>query len=205
MRHGWHWVVMLAVVGAANTGCGIIGWGISGKSEVTSYTLTRTMEVEVSSKPEGATIYVDGAEAGVTPKAVLAQVTQVRSTRRQSVVPGLIGLGLDILGFGVASAACISGRSGECLMVSGGVGVGVILVGTYLVFGRSTTDESLDVMPTVIDIRVSHPGYQDRTRHIRVPDLTEVEFNLVPLGGQGTAAPAAPVAPPAPDAPSREP
>jgi hypothetical protein len=204
MRHGWQWVVLVAVVGAANTGCGIIGWGISGKSEVTSYTLTRTMEVEVDSNPEGATIYVDGAEAGVTPKSVLAQVTQVRSTRRQSVVPGLVGLGLDILGFGVASAVCIEGNSGECLLLSAGIGVAVILTGTYLVFGRSTTDESLDVMPTVIDIRLSHPGYQDWTRHIRVPDLTEVHFNLVPLGGRGPAAPAAPQVPAAPDAPTRQ-
>jgi len=200
MRHGWLWVVIVAVVGAANTGCGIIGWGISGKSEVTSYTLTRTMEVEVSSNPKGATIYVDGAEAGVTPKPVLAQVTQVRSTQRQSVVPGLIGLGLDILGFGLASAACIDSNSGECLLLSGGVGLSVVLAGTYLVFGRSTTDDSLDVLPAVIDITVSHPGYQDRTRHIRVPDLTEVEFNLVPLGGPGSPAPAAPAAA---DAPTR--
>ncbi|MDY7227304.1 PEGA domain-containing protein [Hyalangium rubrum] len=192
MRYGQLWVALVAVLGVTNTGCGIIGWGISGKSELQSYTLSRTQEVEVSSIPMGATIYVDGAEAGVTPKSILAPVTQVRHIRQQSVVPGLIGLGLDILGLGAGTAACLEADSSGCLVASTGIGVGIILVGTYLVFGRSTSEDTLDVMPTVIDITLNHPDFQEQTRRIRVPDLTEVEFKLKPVPTQQPTSPDAP-------------
>lgn len=204
MSGGRLWVVLGAALAVMNTGCGFLGWSLSSKTQVTSYTVPRTQEVTVSSEPEGATVVVDGAEAGPTPRKVKVALTELRQHREQSKIPGLVGMALD-LGFStVATAACISTNSGECALASLGVGLTLVLLDTYLIFGRTVSNESADVLPAPFDIGVRYPGYQEQTRRIRVPDLTEVNFRLMPLEKQ---APAALTPPPAipPDAPVREP
>jgi hypothetical protein len=190
-------VVLAAVLGMMNTGCGIIGWSLSSKAEVTSYTVPRTQEVRVSSLPEGATVVVDGAEAGPTPRKVKVPLTELRHRREQSKVPGLVGLVLDLAFGSIATAACISANSGECALVAFGSGLGLVLIDTYLVFGRTVSNESSDVLPAAFDIGVRRPGYQEQTRRIRVPDLTDVNFLLVPV----VAPPPAGAQPPAPGTP----
>jgi hypothetical protein len=190
-------VVLAAVLGVMNTGCGIIGWSLASKAEVTSYTVPRTQEVRVSSLPVGATVVVDGAEAGPTPRKIKVPLTELRHRREQSKIPGLVGLVLD-LAFGVvATSACVSYNSGECALVAFGSGLGLVLIDTYLVFGKTVSNESSDVLPAAFDIGVRYPGYQEQTRRIRVPDLTDVNFLLVPVSGQ----PPAPPQPPGPGTP----
>jgi hypothetical protein len=193
--------LLLAVLGALNTGCGIIGWAISPKAERVYSTVPRTEEVEVRSIPDGALILVDGAEAGRTPKAVRVSVTEVRQQRRQSVAPGVIGLVLDFTLFGAATYGFASSNSGEGTLLSAGVGTAVLLLGTHLLFGSSVSEESIDVQPTNVELAVRYPGHEEQRRRIRVPDIRQLDFLLVPVGGFPTKAP--PLPPPAPPAQDR--
>jgi len=209
--------LLALVLGVANTGCGIIGWSLSSKAEVTSYTVPRTQEVKVLSEPEGAMIVVEGAEAGPTPRKVKVALTELRQRREQSKIPGLVGMALDLAMGSLAVAVCASTNSPECALIAFGGGLGVVLADTYLVFGKTVSNESADVLPAAFDIGVRHPGFQEQTRRIRVPDLTEVNFLLVPVGRQvspsdllpgtapsGSAPPSAPPPTTAPDAPVRQ-
>jgi hypothetical protein len=192
-------------LGVANTGCGIIGWSLSSKSEVTSYTVPRTQEVKVSSQPEGAMVVVDGAEAGPTPRKVKVALTELRQQREQSKIPGFVGLVLDLAIGSLATAVCVSNNAPECGLIAFGGGLGLVLTDTYLIFGKTVSNESADVLPAAFDIGIRQPGFQEQTRRIRVPDLTEVNFILVPEAGPPPVSPEAPSPPPAPDTPVRVP
>ncbi len=202
-------VLLLAALGALNTGCGIIGWAISPKTDEVSYAVPRTQEVEVRSIPDGALILVDGAEAGRTPKSVRVSLTEVRRLRKQSVVPGVIGLVLDAALFGAATAISAEANSGEGVLLSAGVGATVLFIGTHLIFGRSVSEDSSDLQPTNVEIGARYPGYPEQSRRIRVPDIERVDFLLAPVPQPSPPAtpPTAPApsAPPPSDAPRAEP
>jgi hypothetical protein len=193
--------VLALVLGGANTGCGVIGWSLSSKAEVTSYTVPRTQEVKVTSEPEGAMVVVDGAEAGPTPRKVKVPLTELRQRREQSKVPGLVGMALDLAMGSLAVAVCASANAPECALLAFGGGLTVVLADTYLVFGKTVSNESADVLPGAFDIGIRQPGFQEQTRRIRVPDLTEVNFVLKPEAGQAPEGSGTPSPPPAPDAP----
>jgi hypothetical protein len=194
-------VLLLAALGALNTGCGIIGWAVSPKTDEVSYAVPRTQEVEVRSIPDGALVLVDGAEAGRTPKTVRVSTTEVRRLRKQSVVPGVIGLVLDAALFGAATVAFAESNSAEGTLLSAGVGATVLFIGTHLVFGRNVSEDSTDVQPTNVEIGAHYPGYPEQRRRIRVPDIERLDFLLAPVP-QPTPAPVAPPpAAPAPGAP----
>lgn len=190
------WVVGVVALGMTSTGCGVLGWALTPRAEVHSYTVPRTEEVEIRSFPPGAMVVVDGAEAGPTPRTVNVPVTEVRHERQQSIIPGLVGMLLDGLLFGTATAVCISENAPECTVIAGGGGLALFLTGAYLNFGRSRSNEASDVLPAAFDIGVRHPNHPPQTRRIRVPDLTEVDFLLTPT---------TPAPPPTPDAPVRAP
>lgn len=195
-------VVLATVLGVMNTGCGIIGWSLASKAEVSSYTVPRTQEVRVRSVPEGAMVVVEGAEAGPTPRKIKVPLTELRERREQSKVPGLIGMVLDLAFSSIATAACVSTNSGECALIAFGSGLSLVLVDTYLIFGKTVSNESADVLPAAFDIGIRHPGFQEQTRRIRVPDLTDVNFVLVPETGVRSPPPPPPAAQ---DAPIRQP
>ncbi len=200
-------VVLATVLGVTNTGCGIIGWSLASKAEVSSYTVPRTQEVRVRSDPEGAMVVVEGAEAGPTPRKIKVPLTELRERREQSKLPGLVGMVLDLAFGSIATAVCVSVNSGECALVAFGSGLGLVLVDTYLIFGKTVSNESADVLPAAFDIGIRHPGFHEQTRRIRVPDLTDVKFVLVPLDAPspGSLLPPPPPPPTAPDAPIRQP
>lgn len=197
-------VLMSLAVGTGSTGCGVIGWAVTPRAEVVHYTIPHVEEVEVRSMPEGAMVLVDGAEAGRTPKSVKVPLTEVRAQRRQSVIPGLTGMLVDMAAFGILSALAFSENAPEAGLVIAGIGLGVTGLDGYLNFGRSTANEASELLPVQVEIGVQQPGYVEQRRRIRVPDITELDFLLAPTAAARPAEDPAP-SPPAPEAPASQP
>lgn len=184
-------------------GCGSTLWLATPRPDVTHYEVTRTATLEVTSTPPGATVLVDGAEAGVTPRRVAIQHRELRRQRRQAIWPALVGTLIDLAGFTILAVAAGQEEPAGGL-IFGAAGAGVLVLDMYLITGRSVVNEGVDALPAAVEIGVRMPGFQEATRRIRVPDFTRLDFPLLPLpGAQGPAGPpATPGAAPPSTAPS---
>ena len=204
---GLHHRVLMAIglTAAALPGCGSSLWLITPRPDVTHYEVTRMAPVDVTSTPPRATLFVDGAEAGETPKTIAVPYREIRRQRRQATWPAIVGTGLDLVGgvFGVAVA--LANEVPEAAVIIGAGTVGVILLDLYLITGRSTVNEGLDTLAMPVEIGVRAEGFGDAARRVRVPELTKLHFQLAPgaapLDARPPVAPASPVVPPAPSAP----
>lgn len=161
------------------TGCGSTLWLITPRPDVSYQEITRTTQVRVTSSQPGATVYVDGAEAGPAPRSISVAHRELRRQRRQDIWPALIGTALDVLAFGVLAVAA-GNEAPEALTIILPVGLGVTLLDIYLITGRSIVNEGVDTIPAAIDVGVMAPGFTGATRKIRVPDITALKFDLVP-------------------------
>jgi hypothetical protein len=103
--------------------------------------------------------------------------------------------------FGILSAVAFSNNAPEAGLVAAGIGLGLTGLDGYLNFGRSTANEASELLPTQVEIGVRQQGYEEQRRRIRVPDITELDFLLAPVGAAPAPSPA-PSPAPAPPADS---
>ena len=161
-------------------GCGAAMWGITPRPEVTYQEVSRTSLLDVTTSPAGATLYVDGAEAGLTPRRVPIAHKELRRQRRQGIVLPVIGTLVDLVLCSVLTAVTgdESGPGPGLLVAS--IGVGIVGLDLYLITGRSVVNEGVDHLPVATEIGARIPGFHDVARRVRVPDLERVHFTLVP-------------------------
>lgn len=173
----------------ALTGCGSGLWFITPRPDTTHYEVTKLAQLRVTATPPGATVLVDGAEAGPAPRSVAVPYKELRRQRRQMIWPAVAGTLVDLAAsvlFTVATAD-ESHDPGPTLFV-GALGAGIMTLDFYLIAGHSVVNEGVDVLPMPVEIGVRAPGYVDSVRRVRVPDFSELRFNLVP-GAPTTLAP----------------
>lgn len=188
------------IVLASVSGCGSALWLTTPRPDVTHYEVTRTASLEVTSTPPGATVFVDGAEAGVTPRRVAVQHRELRRQRRQAIWPALVGAAIDLAAFTLLTVAA-AGEAPEPALVSGAVGAGVLVLDMYLITGRSVVNEGVEALPASVEIGVRMPGFHEEARRVRVPDFTRLSFPLTPLVAPAPPATTPPVSAPAPAVP----
>jgi hypothetical protein len=138
------------------------------------------VEARCESHTPNATVYVDGAESGPAPRSVVVAHKQLRRQRRQQIWLALIGTAID---FGLAAAFNINTADDgqeEYLKYTIPAGVGVLALDLYLITGRSVKEEGVETIPMPTEISVAAPGYTTQSRKIRVPEITQLEFELVP-------------------------
>jgi hypothetical protein len=188
----------LALALAAASGCGSGLWLITPRPNTSYQEITRTTQIHVASTPPGATLYVDGAEAGATPRSIAVSHKELRRQRRQSIWLPIVGTALDLIAFTVVAIGMAESNEPEAGVVIGAVGLGVLFTDLYLITGRSVVNEGVDTIPAPVEIGVRATGFHDAARKIRVPDITRLSFDLVPLGLPPPPAAAAPQPAPAP-------
>lgn len=155
-------------------------WLLTPRPEVTYHEVSRTTQVGVTTSPAGATLYVDGAEVGMTPRRVAVAHTEVRRQRRQGILLPMIGTLVDIVAFGMLTAIAANEGPGEAVLTVGSLGLGIAMLDLYLITGRSVVDEGVERLPVAMEVGVRNPGFHDVARRVRVPDLERVHFTLVP-------------------------
>lgn len=163
-----------------SSGCGSALWLLTPRPEATYQEIARTSEVEVTTSPAGATLYVDGAEAGMTPRRVRVVHGELRRQRRQSTVLPVIGTLVDLIAFSAVMAAALDEGVPEAVLAVGSIGAGTLLLDLYLITGRSVVNEGVETLPAAIEVGARVPGFHDVARKVRIPDLDRVHFTLVP-------------------------
>jgi hypothetical protein len=189
--------ILVTLLVTALPGCGSTLWLVTPRPDVTHYEVTRTATLEVTSTPPGATVLVDGAEAGVTPRRVAVQHRELRRQRRQAIWPALVGTLIDLAAFTILAVAAGQEEPAAGLLF-GAAGAGVLVLDMYLITGRSVVNEGVDALPAAVEIGVRRPGFQEATRRVRVPDFTRLDFPLLPLPGTQEPAGTAPSGTPPP-------
>lgn len=161
-------------------GCGSTLWLITPRPDTTYYEVTRTTTIDVTTSPRGVIVYVDGAESGLAPRSVAVAYKEVRRQRRQATWPAIIGTAIDIAAFTLLTVAAADEEGPALALPIAGVGLGVALLDTYLITGRSVINEGVDLQPAPVEIGVRAPGFEDAARRVRVPEFTRLHFQMTP-------------------------